>query len=74
MNLFSRALPRRTKGTPNKTSARHRTAVLTAAVLLATAGGLTAVGNAQAAPVAAGWTTVWSDDFNGAAGTLPGSD
>ena len=74
MSLFSRAFRRPNNGSTNRNTGRHRTAALTAAVLLVTAGGLAAVGNAQAAPVAAGWTTVWSDDFNGAAGTLPGSD
>ena len=53
---------------------RNRVTAAAAAVLLATTSGLLGASSAKAAPVADGWTTVWSDDFNGAAGTLPGPD
>ena len=62
--------------TPRSRSTRSRiarTAAFVGAVGLAVTGGLSAA-RAQAAPVADGWTTVWSDDFSGAAGALPGSD
>jgi len=69
MHLLLRA-PRR-----GSSKAKHKRSVAVAtAVLLASTGGLLGAGSAQAAPVANGWTTVWSDDFNGAAGTLPGPD
>ena len=60
---------------PRRRSTRsRRTVAAAAAVVLATTCAFTAVTRAQAAPLPTGWTTVWSDDFNGAAGTLPGSD
>ena len=67
MSLF--AHPRR-RSTDER---RCRTALVAAAVLVVASSGLPAVSSAQAAPLPNGWTTVWSDDFTGAAGTLPGS-
>jgi beta-glucanase (GH16 family) len=49
----------------------HVPLMITGALLLATAA-ITAV--AAVPPTPGGWTLVWSDDFNGAAGTLPSSN
>ncbi|WP_328323198.1 glycoside hydrolase family 16 protein [Kribbella sp. NBC_00382] len=56
---------------PSKPSTRRRTilSALLAPVLVVTA--LTVAAQASVPPPPAGWTTVWSDDFNGTSGTLP---
>jgi hypothetical protein len=58
---------------PNKPSVRRRTIVsaLLAPVLVVTA--LTVAAQASVPPPPTGWSTVWSDDFNGSSGTLPSS-
>src|SRR6266511_908734 len=52
---------------------RRRTllAVLLAPILVAVP--LTIAAQASVPPPAAGWTTVWSDDFDGPSGSLPSS-
>ncbi|MFJ9951867.1 glycoside hydrolase family 16 protein [Kitasatospora sp. NPDC091207] len=64
--------------TPGTTATRRRRPRRALATVLTAAGAATALcaallGTATAAvpPPAAGWTTVWSDDFGGAAGSLP---
>ncbi|QGN47076.1 carbohydrate-binding protein [Micromonospora sp. WMMC415] len=63
-------------GAPAALPARRRTrlalALLTAATTTALAG-LTVTANAAVPPPPSGWSLVWSDDFTGAAGTLPSS-
>ncbi|GAA3542505.1 glycoside hydrolase family 16 protein [Kribbella ginsengisoli] len=58
---------------PSKPSTRLRAVLsaLLAPVLVVTA--LTVAAQASVPPPPAGWTTVWSDDFNGNSGTLPSS-
>ncbi|WP_460779282.1 glycoside hydrolase family 16 protein [Nonomuraea fastidiosa] len=57
---------------------RHRRRLAAVAVALAALGGLLVqtAGSASASvpSTPSGWTLVWSDDFNGPAGTLPSSD
>jgi beta-glucanase (GH16 family) len=59
------------------TANRHRRRLAAVAVVLAAVAGLLvkAAVSASAAvpPTPSGWSLVWSDDFNGAAGTLPSS-
>ena len=57
-----------------ETGWKRRLAATGAAVALVATAGLAGLPAAEAAPVPDGWSTVWSDDFNGAAGSLPGSD
>jgi beta-glucanase (GH16 family) len=54
---------------PNRSRRRTLLAVLAAPVLIA--GSLAVAAQASVPPPAAGWSTVWSDDFDGANGTLP---
>jgi hypothetical protein len=58
---------------PNHPSPRRRTilSALLAPILVAVP--LTIAAEASVPPPAPGWTTVWSDDFNGASGSLPSS-
>src|SRR5688572_29688140 len=59
------------------TTNRHRRRLAAVAVVLAAVAGLLvkAAISASAAvpPTPSGWSLVWSDDFNGSAGTLPSS-
>src|SRR5262245_57196998 len=83
---LNRTLPRhRSRGgiTPvsTRTTTRRRYAARPITLVMAAAATATALcrgllGSATAAVPAApsGWTTVWSDDFSGAANTLPSSD
>ncbi|MER7458618.1 glycoside hydrolase family 16 protein [Micromonospora sp. NPDC126480] len=63
-------------GAPDALPARRRSrlalALLTAVTTTAVAG-LTVTANAAVPPPPSGWSLVWSDDFTGAAGTLPSS-
>jgi beta-glucanase (GH16 family) len=54
---------------PNRSRRRTLLAALAAPVLIA--GSLAVAAQASVSPPAAGWSTVWSDDFDGANGTLP---
>ncbi|WP_433022746.1 glycoside hydrolase family 16 protein [Kribbella sp. CA-294648] len=57
---------------PNRPSTRRTIlAGLLASALVATA--LTVAAQASVPPPPPGWTTIWSDDFNGASGSLPSS-
>jgi hypothetical protein len=58
---------------PNPPSTRRRTILSALLAPLLVAAPLTIAAQASVPPPAAGWTTVWSDDFNGANGTLPSS-
>ncbi|WP_431883933.1 carbohydrate-binding protein [Micromonospora gifhornensis] len=53
--------------------ARRRLPLALAVLVTATTGlaGLTATADAAVPPTPSGWSLVWSDDFTGAAGTLP---
>ncbi|MEU6021695.1 carbohydrate-binding protein [Micromonospora sp. NPDC047134] len=53
--------------------ARRRLSLAMALLITATTGlaGLTATADAAVPPPPSGWSLVWSDDFTGAAGTLP---
>ncbi|PWU49535.1 1,3-beta-glucanase [Micromonospora globispora] len=60
---------------PSTTPGSRRRLALAAAVLAATTAlaGVTMTAHAAVPPPASGWSLVWSDDFAGAAGTLPSS-
>jgi beta-glucanase (GH16 family) len=60
---------------PPRQQSTRRTliAVSSTALLLATSVVAAANANASAPPPPAGWSTVWTDDFNGSANTLPSS-
>jgi beta-glucanase (GH16 family) len=54
---------------PNRSQRRTLLAALAAPILVA--GSLAVAAQASVPPPPAGWSTVWSDDFDGANGTLP---
>ena len=54
---------------PNRSRRRTLLAALAAPILVA--GSLAVAAQASVPPPAAGWSTVWSDDFDGANGALP---
>jgi beta-glucanase (GH16 family) len=57
--------------TPSRTRLRTLLTALVAPILVAVP--LTIAAQASVPPPPAGWTTVWSDDFNGPSGSLPSS-
>src|SRR5882757_1534929 len=56
---------------PNTPSTRRRTILSALLAPLLVAVPLTIAAQASVPPPPAGWTTIWSDDFNGASGSLP---
>ncbi|GAA1568200.1 carbohydrate-binding protein [Kribbella sancticallisti] len=58
---------------PNQPSTRRRTILSALLAPVLVVGALTVAAEASVPPPPAGWTTVWSDDFNGAGGSLPSS-